>query len=364
MRYVDAQKASHGVRRWVSFCSWTRGELLGLLAVYALSLGASGVIFSGLASIGLTAAYPIAAISGNLGHPDALAYLADLRGRPAGDFVYALALQQAGELDQAAAIYEELGTPRAKNNLGVILAARGEAERARALFEQARAAEPGLAEAAHNLGEPSASERLERRRRYGVEGLLVALPTSEIWTDSVRVPMKLGDWSQFFGVVYQLSALETPAVHRAGLLNPASLLLGGYLLIALLAVVGLLVRAPAPTGLRPSALSRVGWGLGFVVPGTARQLSLLGPPLLALFAFSAIVKYFLVSSGGHATDAIEAVALTSLSMHGIGAMAYSPLQMLVRQTSELWWMILIVNLIVVVLLERRWPDPLGPRGRP
>jgi len=364
LRYASAQRRASGMARWNPFCSWTRGEIVGLLAVFVLVLASWAVAYRSLASIGRAAAFPLDAVSGNLGHPESVEHLSQFQGTPGGDFVYALALQESGKLERAATIYERLETPRAKSNLGMIYTARGDQARARTLFQEARAAEPDLAEASHNLGEAASSARIERMTRYGLDGPFLALPTPEMWSDALAGRWGLGDLSDFFQPMSVISSAPAPEVARADLLDFNRLLVTALVLIGALAMIGLLVRAPQPLPGSETKMSTLGWALGFVVPGTARQLSLLGPPLLAVFAFSMLVWQFMAGSGGVSADMIEMVTLPAINdLHGISAVALSWQQHAARQTADLWWMLWIANLIVVLALERLWPDPMGPRQR-
>lgn len=366
LRYLPMQQRASGMARWNPFCSWTRGEIVGLLLVFAALAWASAAAYVSLFSIARGAAFPLAALSGNLGHPDSVEYLARYQGTPAGDFVHALALQRAGELDRAATLYERLGTPRARNNLGVIHQLRGDTQRARTLFAEARNGDPGLAEATYNLGEAVESPRLERLQRYGFEGAVFALPGPDTWSDVLAPPRWFGNPFQFFETMQSISQASPATRPRtASLVEPRHLLVVALALVAVLALLGLWVRAPQVRSAGGSWLSRAGWALGFAIPGTARQLGFTGPPLLVLFTFALLVRRFLAASQGVASDVVEAVGMTNLSnVFGVVGLSLTPLQQASRAVGELWWLIWLVNLVAVVVLERRSPDPLGPRGQP
>ena len=102
-----------------------------------------------------------------------------------------------------------------------------------------------------------------------------------------------------------------------------------------------------------------------LVPGTARRLGWLGPPLLSLFCFSAIVACWLARSEGMATNLSDAMGAGNLSgAYGLASpYVHSALQIAVRRTADLWWIVWIVNVGAVLILERLWPDPCGQRGR-
>src|SRR5690606_170245 len=71
----------------------------------------------GVAQIGLAAAAPIELGGGSLGHPAVLVYTERFAGTAGGDFIRALALQQAGRSDEARALYQSSALARAAQNL-------------------------------------------------------------------------------------------------------------------------------------------------------------------------------------------------------------------------------------------------------
>ncbi|HEU5284166.1 MAG TPA: hypothetical protein VFU53_10155, partial [Burkholderiales bacterium] len=298
-------------------------------------------------------------LTGNFGHPDGIEYFAALRGTPAGDFVYALALHKAGELDQAADIYTRLRLPRAVNNLGVVLHARGQVDEARKQFEAALGADPTLAEAAHNLGQEVSSPRVQRARELGVAAPLHAMPTPGMWAQALAGPVRL--WN----LPGQMMALAVFPDQASRSERVTSTIVGGvftlvYLGIGVLAILALLGRIPAGSPAARSRRTLAGWALGFVVPGTARQLGVVGPPLLMLCAFSYFVHYALGLSQGLATDIIGAIAIPDVSnYYGIAEPVFTPLELLVRRTRNLFWVLWIGNLLAVIVLERLSPDPAG-----
>ena len=79
------------------------------------------------------------------------------------------------------------------------------------LFEGARAADPGLLEAAHNLGDAVSSPRLDRVRKFGHAGPLYAMPSLETWGAALAGPFELENPFELFGVVEEISLLGEPA---------------------------------------------------------------------------------------------------------------------------------------------------------
>jgi len=361
LRCAPDPRRARGFARWNAFAGWTRSEIVGFLLVHILLLMAVIAMDRGITAISRSAAIPLSAISGNFGHPDGVEYFATLQGTPEGDFVYGLALQKAGGLHEAARIYQDLPFAQAHNNLGVILRAQGNEAEARKQFEQARAADPTLGEAAYNLREQASSARVERARKFRLAGPLVAMPTLQMWSQALAGPLELWNLPARALSLYAAPSEESSTGARVFSLAVAALITLLYVGVGVLAVVGLI--APQPAGAR-SRRTLVGWGLGFVVPGTARQLGLLGPPLLALCAFSYFVHYALQLSDGLATDIFSALAIPNVTRYyPIAEVTYTPLELAVRNTRNLFWILWIGNLIAVVILERLFPDPAGPRAK-
>ena len=346
----------------------------GIPRVYALLI-ASGVSLARNATILTTMGnVPDVAAYGNIGHPAAVDYFAAWwKGTPAADFIRALALQKAGQLDQAAEIYARLGSARALNNLGAIRRAQGREADATKLFQEATKADPALAEAAFNLGQPASSPRIERARKYGVASALVATPTRDDWTEAMAGPVDprtmFTGWIQLFHMLPVVSSTPGPRVAHAGMFDSGLVLTMLHVLgalMGLMAAIALFVRPPGPTEATPTRVSLIGWGLGFVVPGTARQWGVLGSPLLFVCILSGLVSLFL-AQGMLATNLFDSIALTApgtiVSVYGAAEIVQPPMERLMRGIRHLWWVLWIVNLVVVILLERLFPDPLGARGR-
>jgi len=362
------RRGARGLARWNPFSAWGRGEIVGLLIVIGVFLWASAHLVRGTAAVVHVAGLPLGTVAGNPGHPAGVEYLAGWQGTPGGDFVYALALQKAGELERSAALYERLGTARATNNLGVIRWTQGRQDDARRLFERALASEPALAEAAFNLGRPADSARVARARQYGLAPPLSALPTLDMWDEAfVGKSPGLGDIGRLlsmFTLVQTLADAGGPAVARAGLVDAGGLFSAALILLVVLAVVGLFVRAPEPSLGGGNRVSIVGWALGFLIPGTSRRLGVLGPPLAALGVLSWLVWYSLRTSSGIATNIIDAIALPNVTRtYGLSAMVWPPHDALLARLAPVWWALLLLNVVVLVTLELRRPDPLGARGR-
>jgi len=344
---------------------WTRGENIGFLVVLGLLVSAWIVTTRGLVFIGNVAAVPLSVISGNFGHPESVAYLKSFEETPGGRFVYALALQKANRLEEASERYSEIESSRAKNNLGVIRHQQGRSDEAKALFEEALEKDAELAEAAFNLGRPASSSRIDRARKFGLEGPIYAMPSRDQWAQAMT-----GSFSRIFAslpftTAHQLGGMPagTP-VARGSVSTPVWLAVAFLALLGFLAILGLIFRLDAgPKSPRPKR-NLVAWFLGFLLPGTARQYSLLGPPLFVLTFFSLLVFMVMDRSGGMAANILDAIAMPSYEqIYGIWGIVRTPLEETVLKMNHLWWIIFALNPVVLVCLEYLFPDPWGPRGK-
>ncbi len=166
-----------------------------------------------------------------------------------------------------------------------------------------------------------------------------------------------------FQPVYQLSAVGKSPVLRASFFEPVALAGLVFLLLTVLAILGLFSRVSSVPPSGRSKVSIAGWGFGFIMPGTARQFSFLGPLLTTAFVFSAMARYNLHISDGVATNLLDAIATANFTnLYGIGEILYTPLESFIRRMASLWWVLWGVNLLVVMLFERFSPDPCGLRG--
>jgi len=165
------------------------------------------------------------------------------------DLLLALALQQSGETARAEQLYRGLPQfPQAWNNLGVLLKKAGRESEAQRAFEQALRMEPGMAEAAFNLGRPPSDLWTQNQARYLPGQPMLAPPT----------PQHM--FRAFLGVSF-------PALLVRSLAGP----FGGALDAHLSEYSGYHVFGPEPWGPRIAALLLIAitilaLALAFVVP--------------------------------------------------------------------------------------------------
>ena len=124
---------------------------------------------------------PVSIGGGSYAGPANIAALESrLRASPERNLMVALALQQDGQRDKAAGLYRTLPQfPESWNNLGVILKDTGKDDEARAAFERALQLDPGLAEAALNLGRPPSNFWTELHQKYVPDRPMLTPPRGE-----------------------------------------------------------------------------------------------------------------------------------------------------------------------------------------
>lgn len=366
VKTVRVSKVSHLTKgpywkRTLVFRFWTKAEQVGFLICIALIFFANYQLSRGIKIISISAAQPLAGISGFAAHPANLEYWKKAQGNPDGDLHYAMYLQEAGDLEGAAALYARLPQAQAKNNLGVIRDKQGKAEEAKALYEQALAADPTLTEAACNLGRNTDDPALLRRVKYGGPSKLLARPNTE-QRDEAMANYGGAGTPLFLSLAAFSSSGEVSDTPWGTWLVYLMLILGGLMVVVSL----FLPHVPPPEDMPGGITSKIGWGMGFLVPGTARQWSVFGTAALTVFFFSYFVSSFLQESEGMSTNFVESIAFPNfMKSYGpvpaveAGKELQTPLRAFVISTQNWWLMLFAVNLAVVGVGEWLCPDPLG-----
>ncbi len=328
--------------RFNPLARWRRGEVVGLLLVIGLVVGASWQMAAGVSVVGVVASAPMSVLDGQLGHPEATASI-DVAGDGAG-LVGALSAQLAGDQAQAEARYRPLDAPRAWNNLGVIRAAQGRAEEARALFARADAAT--LPQAAQNLAALEA----------GQPPAALAAPSEQDWARFWRARAAKGPGlldSALGGASLMEHLDDTLAARQLMPIAPPMMLI-----LTLLSVLALAVPRRGAQVV-PWRWGRLGWGVGLVVPGAAPQYSVLGGLMLTFALWLVIGAYFLASTQGSATNVLDAISGPSLQrFFGVVSQPRAP-----GAYAKLcgWWQgALVLHAVVMALMVWRWPDALNP----
>jgi tetratricopeptide (TPR) repeat protein len=353
---------SEGWRRWVPFRWWHWDERLGLVLL-ALPLLLAGVqAAQGFAIWAMLAGAPAELGAGSLGHP-ALAHLTDdMVGNSGSDLVRAIALHQRGELDQAQDLYRTVAhLPQGQINLGVLLHQRGFRQRAAAHFRRALELDPQSAEAAHNLGLPAQGRRVERARRYGFEGPLLALPRPEQWQSAWRRVVQ----RQVDVLAHPLAATSSVFVLHDGASGvQARPLTGAATLLWILALVSL-TFPPRPVVPR-NMMNRLAAALGFLVPGVSRHYSLAGPLFLGLFLLQIWGAVVLTYSGGASGDMIDLLSTPAYEQY-FSLTRLASTDASGRAFYEAWWITLTAHVIFTVamtIIARGKEGQTDSRDRP
>jgi len=154
-----------------------RLALLGIVLVGWLAAGVGGWYVQGAIRNG---ASPISNGFGQFYSPATIANFQTFPATPQRDLLLAIGYQQAGETDKAEQLYRSLPQfPQSWNNLGVLLKQAGKETEARQAFQRALAADPTLAEAALNLGQPARSYWTEQHQKYLAGQPMLAPPTRQ-----------------------------------------------------------------------------------------------------------------------------------------------------------------------------------------
>jgi tetratricopeptide (TPR) repeat protein len=303
-----------GTPGWVRrnpFARWGRPELVGFLLGVGVLIGLARRAALGVSMVGAMAAAPTSLLAGNLAHPEAQAFLAQVatsvehaEPRPVAiPFVRALARQIAGDLAGAEAIYREASgasLPASKSNLGAIAASRGDSAQARQLWQEALALDPQQDAARAGLGLPDAGPRAERRRRFGVSRPLLALPRPLLWGGFWREKVDVSPLTLNPLSLLQMVSAVTPDNSATDESRAAVLV---ALLLSIPALLALVTWRPLVEA-RPS-WRRVNAALGVLFPGASWIYGPLGFLLGGAAVFVAFGSYISLESHGQAVTVID-----------------------------------------------------------
>ena len=366
--FATFQTEAGWTRKLNPLSRWSRGELLGLLAGVGVCMWLSMRIATNVTLIGTSASMPLNMTMGNLGHPAAQHYMQDLVESektlaPEARFMVALGLQQAGDPNRAASIYEGLPFPRAKANLGTLKAARGDLKTATGLWEEALKMDPDLAVAAHNLGKPVDAARVARAKRFGIEGPLLAMPTVPMWEALFRAKVQLSNTSELSNPVSAFLGFGAFAVMDGG---SNSLSIWQWFAIFLLILSGFAILGLATSFGRPplkyTGFSKSAWVVGMLTPGLARQYSLVWPFISGALAYWIIGFLTLANSNQLSSSILDVIAMPAFNRYyGIGNPAFDPLKQSLDSLCTWPWLLglLGLNVLLVLVAEKIWPDPAG-----
>lgn len=323
--------AGRGPDRWVRLRRWSRAELVGLLLLQVVLVGSALTTTRAMIEIGGFAQAPLSVGYGLPGHPEPLAFWAAGPKAPANSFMHALTLQQAGKLEEAAALYSTLPQPEALINRGICMVGMGRRDEGQALFQKALERLPGNEAAAYNMGQEPPGPRVERLKRLGVSRLLPALPSPDIWSAAWQErahPSSAG----LEGLVQGLSQILS--TETQGMLGGTELLLA--LLLGGLCLVSL--ARPEVKAEEQGPTSRLGRVLSVLAPGSGTEWGGVGPLLLTALIMLGLIQLSLSRSEGMAATALEHIAVPNFTgLYGATARVTSGPYGLLEQLGHYGW---------------------------
>ncbi len=282
---------------WLTLHYWTRSQRLAFLTIVLLAWLAVGAVGGIGQSVLRVATWPLGSGVGSFAGPATVWFLERrLPESPDRDLLLALAHQQSGENEPAERLYR--GIPRFAegwNNLGVILKEAGKEQEARQAFEQALRLDPGLAEAALNLGRPAQDYWTELHRKYVPDRPMIAPPRAGRLTRAVlggsRGLILLRAMAGPFEVAMAPAASEEPGRLDT---SPAALTMDAVFILGLVFAAALFFLSAWPVSRPPRRIDTV---LEIIFPGISPRWSLLGGLALAGWCYFLLGDTLLVWKG-------------------------------------------------------------------
>ncbi len=185
LNLAAAQKSTRFPRRFGFFSTeyWSRRERFAFFTIVFGAWFAMGVVGQYVQFILRVAAIPVSMGMGTFAGPQTVSYLDRwFPPTPERDLLLAFAYQQSGEMEKAERLYRALPQfAEGWNNLGVILKTSGKEQEARQAFERALKLDPGLPEAALNLGRGPQSFWTQQHEKYLPGRPMLAPPSQARW---------------------------------------------------------------------------------------------------------------------------------------------------------------------------------------
>ncbi|MFI5301883.1 MAG: hypothetical protein ACHREM_27655 [Polyangiales bacterium] len=340
---VAREQGTSLMQRWSLVPGFTRVDLAALMLAVAVLFGLGREASRGVEAIGVEATAPAELLSGNLGHPAALAYLEASRGRSGAEFIRAIALDQAGDRGAESAYRTIVDrVPEARLNLARLLARRGDVTAARAELDRTP---PG--------------DRLDGDDPASVP---IATPTPAHWNDLWRTRAEAR------------SELRDPLHATLALFGLTSTLVeaspGGapwiVVDVAIFFAMLLAFALPRPdVVVRRSVLGDLGWALSLLFPGGARSFGPFGPLVTATIAWLGIGYATLRATHGATSSPLAALASVDMDRYfGVtAAVAPHGFAAACDGLAAAFPWILIGHYVFVAIVEVGAPDPLGPLAR-
>lgn len=306
---VAAQRPRGVVGRVLSFLSfpyWSLGQRVGFLSIVLIGWIATGFVVVMMRGFLIVAATPIGMGMGSLNGPESVWFIENkLPKTPERDLILATAYQQGGRWDQAEKLYRALPQfAESWNNLGVILKRADKDEEARQAFERALQIDPGLGEAALNLGQPPEGFWAEQYALYFPGRAMLAPPRAERFSvaflggsfGSVFVRGLAGPFAgqSPLEAFRLMMSLDPPEVSEVHLLPGSFLAAPAVFVVVLLLAVALFFIPYRPVTQPPS---RIFGALQVLFPGAAPGWSVAGGLVLVAWIFAVLEAYLTHSIG-------------------------------------------------------------------
>ncbi len=343
IRGLSARRAGEPTRFsvWNLFARWTRGERIGFLVVTVGGFYLGMCAARGVAEIGTVAQAPIELMRGNLGHPVAVQRSRVFRHRAGGKLIHALALQQAGRLDEAKKLYEELPLAEAKVNLGAILHVQGDLAGARRAWDDALRRDSRSAEAAFNLGRAASSARVDRAKLFGLAPPLLAMPSAEMWGEAWQSDVDAMGGSTLRNPITASVAL----VRMTDQIGPSTIFESTSLLMLIVIALFILVIAPPYRATYETTPVRV-WDRAFalIVPGAGPWYGPFAFLVGAIFVTGAIGSYMLMH--GPYASVLDAIAVPNFARY-FGLREFSRQPRALVDSLYLWGFVGVIAVHVV-----------------
>ncbi len=272
IRYRPQRRADSAAARdrsWVrralaslSFQHWSRSQRIAFLSVMIVAWVATGFVGGIVRGVSRAAETPLGSGMGSLAGPATIWFFENtLPATLERDLLLAIAYHQSGDINDAEPLYRSLSDfAESWNNLGIILKNAGKDEEARQAFEKALHLDPGLAEAALNLGRPPQGIWAEQYAEHFPGRPMLAPPRGERFSTaffggSIRKVFLRAMAGPFGGAnPWRLGALVGPLGSEDA---PAALIATGVYVAALALAVALFFVPYRPATQPPPKISRV-----------------------------------------------------------------------------------------------------------
>lgn len=326
---------------------WSRRERIAFLLIILAGWYAAGLVGGFFADIRIFERRPMGVLAGSFAGPVATSYFENqFPATPQRDLCLAFAYQQSGENEKAEKLYRQLPDfAESWNNLGVLLKNSGHAAEARQAFERALQLEPGMQEAAWNLGQQANGFWAELHQRFVPDRPMLAPPHRSRIAELLYGPSPREIYWRALRGVYGASSLSL--IFNGVLPRAVGEVLLATLLFCSLVILFLLPQWDVTQ--RPGRLQTVWEAL---LPGTSPAWGFLGGITLLLWFY--IPFLFLMSNLFEMDTLLPSFFVISLSLsNGIPFLESS----IISRPSFLWIVVaaglFAANLILLWRARRR-----------